>query len=215
MRSVLALAAAALALPTAAADAAQRGTSPEGARFTLDGRVATVVLPKPLAPGKVLRVRCGRESLVRQAVGAGRARGRGLRTVRVRLRGKLEDAEWCEYDGPRRRDGAAALAPGAPAFERVTRGPGVREAPGDDHRGGGTFLLRGSLLTVELNRPFARSQLAWLGCGAGENPIAGRRIAVRAGQRVLSADLEADTAAARWCIVEAPGGTDLTVAELP
>ena len=131
--------------------------------------------------------------------------------MRVRLRAGVTGAEWCEYTGRRLQAGATALTPGAPAFEPVARGPGVREARTEASDGDATFLQRGSLLTVELDRPFAHSQLASLACGAGETPIAGRRVAVSAGQRVVSADLEADVGGARWCLIEAPGAADLAV----
>lgn len=206
------LAACALAPP---AGAQETGTSSEGVRFTLDGAVVTIVLGRPLAPGRRLKAECGRATYQRRAIGRGRAKGRGLRTVRVRLHRDVDAPEWCEfsvaYTG---RRGAAALS-GAPAFEPLVPGPDVREAPAGGRNGGGRFLLRGSMLTVEMNRPFGRSVVAGLGCGGSDEAIGFRRIAVSAGQRVIAVDTEADLGAARWCLLEAPGGADHLDATLP
>lgn len=198
----------ALALPSSAPAASATGTSSEGDRFTLAGRLATVVLARPLAPGRVLRLECGREGRARRAIARGRAEGRGLRTLRIRLRGALAGPEWCEFDGPRQRRGAATLSPGAPAVPPLAPGPDVREAQAEERNGGGRFLVRGSVITVEMGRPFRRSIVAGVACGAGDSALGYRRVAVAAGQGTITVDAEGDLAGAEWCVLEAPGGSD-------
>lgn len=226
MRILLSTAAVLLVTVAAPASAVvQRGESSEGARFTLSGRTVTIVLPSPLAPGATVRAACGRRGQARTWVGRGRGRGHGLRTVRVRLHVAPSGAEWCRYRRRGGGGGAAGLASGVPAPAPVQPGPGVREArttdddeldgselEGDD--GDARFLQRGAVLTVELRRAFPRSAVVDLVCGTRDRAIGLRAVAVRAGDRTVTADLEGDLSGARWCIVEEDAG-DIAAASFP
>ena len=215
--AILALLAVAPLAAHAAAPATPSGTSSEGARFTLVGQVVTIVLPKPVRHREVVSAVCGRAGLRGTSSGKGRTRGRRLRTVRIRLRGDTSAAEWCRYTHVRDHFGAAQLTPGAPPVERLQPGPGVREADGwgydeprhDDAR----VLARGSVVTVELPRPFATSRIADIVCGRGETLVGHRAFAVHAGQRVVTADVEGDVSEADWCLVEENGGRDVAGAQ--
>ncbi len=205
-----------LAAPVSAAAATKTGRSSEGARFTLSGRVVTIVLPSRLPPRARVTAECGCQGRAGKTTGEGSARGRGLRTVRVRLRGGVGDAEWCRYRRTQRRFGAAQLTPGVTPPERLRAGPGVRQAveprdardPGDDVR----FLQRGSVVTADLATPFVSSRLVGIACGRGYEALGFRTFAARAGQHVFTADLEADVSGAEWCLVEQHGGEDVASA---
>ena len=216
--------AAAVLVATAAAATAQvapglDGVSSEGVRVNLTGRYATVVLNRPLPRRAKLEVECGREGKAGKSVAEGVKRGRRLRTVRVRLRWEHVRPEWCRWSQHgRRRFGAAQLEGAPPAPAHLRRGQGVREGGSLEDNletDGAIFRQRENVVTVELRRPFRTSRLGGLACGTGGKAIGYRTFAAPAGERFLTADLEADVTRADWCLLEEHGGTDVAGADMP
>ena len=202
-------------------------------RIAFDGRTATLRAPERVGERARIRVRCGSQTLARKAIGTATARVRPRQRLALRLSRAVPDAEWCAYeilagatdDAYLRPSGAGALRPASPAppAALTPQTPGVRAAtttdvaPSDVVPSGGKadFLVAGSILTVRFAGPTTGSRLLTLVCGTADKAIGVRTIAVQGGRRVLTADLAADLAAARWCLVEQDdGGRDVLGADL-
>jgi hypothetical protein len=206
-------------LAAAPADAAVRtGTSSEGLRFRLDGRVLTLRSP---ANATEVQARCGRESLGRRRIARAIFRGRYRRGERLRVRlgsDVSRTAEWCGVEAI--RGGrlvtwrAATLRPrvGRPP-RRLREEPGVRvgrSRSGDGLAGRGgdaVFLLDRATVTVRLRRALRRSALVTVTCFASDGgrlrQLAYRTRAAARGQRSITVGLERDVEErASACLVE-------------
>ena len=213
-----------------AAEAAPRsGTTSEGVRITLDGRVVSLRVPARIPRETRLTVYCesDRPPLSQAGLPQRTVRARPGRRLRLTLPRRAARADFCGYSTDTGITGAAVLTR-APSPAAVAPGPGVREArttnedeipdsgslEGDD--GDAVFLAVDTRITVRLARPLRRSTAVYVACGRFDTRerLAYRAVVLRGGQRTVTVDAGAVRPDADLCLIEDVTGSDIAGALL-